>query len=278
MLARLRTAAALVGLLLVAAAVVLLLPGRAPGARVPEPTRPQAAPPVLDVTQHLRIMPLGDSLTIGEQSSDGYRWPLAQYLVDVQQWRAAQWVGSQASGQEPNPVHEGHSGWRIDQLTPSVPGWMAATAPDLVLLQAGTNDALQGAQADTMLARMRALATTILSMSPGVLLIIGDLVPTWYGTDRDIASVQAKRYNAGLPSLVDSLGPRVTLARWSRVLPTGMLVDGIHPADPGYARLAWVWMRCIGTLASRDGVVRWGEDPLPMPLDTGELCHTSTGG
>lgn len=220
----------------------------------------------------IRIMPLGDSITAGEGSStgDGYRWDLARYMLDVQHW-PAEWVGTQQSGQQPNRHHEGHSGWRIDQLTGPVAGWIRTKRPHVILLQAGTNDALQGATAETMLQRMGLLIQTIVATDPSIEVLVADLIPTRYGTDRDVASVAMQRYNAGLRDLVATYD-HVTVAYWSRAIPNRLLADGIHPGDEGYRRAAWVWYRCLGTLVG-DGVIRAGEDPLPIPLPDDRLCE-----
>lgn len=226
----------------------------------------------ISTLNQIRIMPLGDSITVGEGSTtgDGYRWDLARYLTDVQHW-PAEWVGSQQSGQQPNRQHEGHSGWRIDQITGQVAGWIQSQDPDVILLQAGTNDALQGATGEVMLQRMSLLVQTIVATDPTIDILIADLVPVRYGTDRDVASVAMQRYNAGLRDTIATYD-QVTVARWSRAIPNRLLADGIHPGDEGYRRAAWVWYRCLGALVG-DGVIRVGEDPLPVPLQTDVLCE-----
>ncbi|NUP18426.1 MAG: hypothetical protein HOZ81_20545, partial [Streptomyces sp.] len=70
----------------------------------------------LDVSQHLRIMPLGDSITVGYNGTPdvSYRRALASYIVEVQELGGpAAYVGSQYS---PSGFHEGHAGWRLDEL------------------------------------------------------------------------------------------------------------------------------------------------------------------
>src|SRR5688500_4322750 len=91
----------------------------------------------------VRVMPLGDSITEGTQVPGGYRTGLWQrmaaggYRVD--------YVGSQFNG--PGGLgdhdHEGHPGWRIDQIDANIAGWMNAYTPRTVLLHIGTNDVLQ---------------------------------------------------------------------------------------------------------------------------------------
>jgi len=51
-------------------------------------------------------------------------------------------VGSLSNG--PNSLgdkdHEGHSGWRIDEIASSINGWLNAQQPDIIILMIGTND------------------------------------------------------------------------------------------------------------------------------------------
>lgn len=229
--------------------------------------------PPLNVSEHLRIMPLGDSITVGYGSSTGaaYRTDLARYIVEVQQIGTAAYVGSQFS---PSGYHEGHAGWRLDELAPEVPGWMAAAEPDLVLLHAGVNDARASASAAVMAARMTDLLAAILDASPTVRVIVGDLMAPWYGTTNDRASAEVQRFNALLPSIVAAAGPRVSLVRVSLAVPSGLLGDGLHPTDEGYRRMAWALWRAMAPLLSPDGITRAGRDPLPMPIPQSVLCPT----
>jgi len=232
--------------------------------------------PPIDTSQHFRVMPLGDSITVGVGSStgDGYRTPLAQYMVPVEQLYTAQWVGSQTSGSQSDPYNEGHSGWTIADLTTGIDAWMAASQPDLVLLEAGVNDARAGVDAPTMAARMQALLGRILADSPTARVIVGDIVPPWYGTQQDVASVAVQQYDALLPQVVAAAGPRVTLARMSAAVTSSQLGDGLHPNDAGYWAMAWTWWRCMAPLLSADSVTRSGENPLPVPVPQTTLCPT----
>src|SRR5690349_19416777 len=109
----------------------------------------------------VRVMPLGDSITEGTQVPGGYRTGLWQrmagggYRVDL--------VGSQFNG--PSSLgdhdHEGHPGWRIDQIDANITGWLQATSAHTVLLHIGTNDVLQNYQLSTAPARLSGLLDRI---------------------------------------------------------------------------------------------------------------------
>ena len=91
----------------------------------------------------VRVMPLGDSITDGFNVPGGYRiglwqrsWP-AGYTVDF--------VGSGFNGPASlgDHDHEGHSGWRIDQIDANIVNWLRTTTPRTILLHIGTNDMIQ---------------------------------------------------------------------------------------------------------------------------------------
>src|SRR4051812_4213000 len=77
----------------------------------------------------VRVMPLGDSITEGTQVPGGYRIGLWQRLATG--GYRIDFVGSQYNG--PTNLgdhdHEGHPGWRIDQIDANITGWLATYQP-----------------------------------------------------------------------------------------------------------------------------------------------------
>ena len=91
----------------------------------------------------LRIMLLGDSITQGDASS--YRRPL--WIALGEAGMSVDFVGSMSrrysGGNDANDYdadHEGHWGWRADQVLGRIDQWAAQAAPDIVLMHLGTND------------------------------------------------------------------------------------------------------------------------------------------
>lgn len=128
------------------------------------------------------ILPLGDSITDGYQSQDGYRKYLSRDLTQLG-YTNIDFVGPKGSdsasynGMEYDGNHAGYSGFAIQQM-PSRSGiletisdtWygngsqtmMQAFDPDIVLLQIGTNDILS-AYNDGITDRLENLINVILS-------------------------------------------------------------------------------------------------------------------
>lgn len=228
----------------------------------------------IDTSQHLRIMPLGDSITagVGSSTGDSYRWELTKYVTEVGRYTTADFVGSQTSGQGPDPQNEGHSGWKIYQLAAQAKGWVTTYQPDVVLVHAGINDARYGATPEVMRDRMNYLLHEILTASPSVRVVVSEVLPTWNGVQSDDASATVQRFNGMLPGIVAVQGPRVSLAKMSAVVPSNLLPDGVHPGDTGYRYMAWTWWRCMAPLLSADGVTNAGKNPLPLPLPQSAMC------
>ncbi|MEV0274394.1 ricin-type beta-trefoil lectin domain protein [Hamadaea sp. NPDC050747] len=207
----------------------------------------------------VRVMPLGDSITEGTQVPGGYRIGLWQrlatgrYTVDL--------VGSQYNG--PSSLgdhdHEGHPGWRIDQIDASITGWLASYQPHTVLLHIGTNDVLQNYNVSTAPNRLSTLIDHITTAAPSAEVFVAQLIPL--ANSGQEAAVRT--FNAAIPGIVQSkvnAGKHVHLVDMHSALTTADLIDGVHPTATGYDKMAAVWYQAllsvpgsIGTPGSGDG-------------------------
>ncbi|MDG6101543.1 RICIN domain-containing protein [Dactylosporangium aurantiacum] len=194
----------------------------------------------------VRVMPLGDSITDGYNVPGGYRINLWQrlaaggYTVDF--------VGSGFNGPASlgDHDHEGHSGWRIDQIDANIVGWLQAYTPRTILLHIGTNDMNQNYDVANAPARLSALIDKIRATAPSVELFVAQITPE---TDATLeARVQA--YNAALPGIVAGKGPLTHLVDMHSAITTADLADGVHPNATGYDKMAARW---FGALQSVPG-------------------------
>ncbi|MFJ4922763.1 SGNH/GDSL hydrolase family protein [Streptomyces sp. NPDC088725] len=186
----------------------------------------------------VRIMPLGDSITDGfTPLPGGYRIGLwnqlgsAGYQVDF--------VGSQSNGPAElgDHDHEGHSGWRIDELDANIVNWLNDSDPRTVMLQIGTNDMNQNYDIANAPARLSTLIDHIRAQKPDAEVFVATITPE---SSPDLEN-RVEAFNAALPAIVGGKGSRVHLVDMYGALTADDLADGVHPSPAGYAKMSTVW-------------------------------------
>jgi hypothetical protein len=165
--------------------------------------------------------------------------------------------------------HEGHSGYRIDQIEGNLIGevssapafdtnngghWLdggipvgrAPIFPDLILLHIGTNDASQGRTAVQMQSSLQSLLTKIKNLRPNAQVIVASLIRR-----TDNASLEATQmsYNAAVPGLVAAQGANFHFIDMHAVLQPTDLADGVHPNQGGYDKMASAWTPALHAVA-----------------------------
>ena len=120
----------------------------------------------VDSSTTVKVMPLGDSITEGTQVPGGYRIKLWSNIIN--NGLSVNFVGSQSNGPAElgDHDHEGHPGWRIDQIDASINTWMTNYAPKIVLMHIGTNDVLQNYDVANAPSRLSALIDKICAKLP----------------------------------------------------------------------------------------------------------------
>jgi lysophospholipase L1-like esterase len=192
----------------------------------------------------VKVMPLGDSITDGITVSGAYRTSLWQRFVSG--GYQVDFVGSLSGG--PSNLgdhdHEGHSGWRIDQIDANITGWLGSYQPHTVLLHIGTNDVLQNNNVANAPARLSALIDHITAAVPGAEVFVAQIIPLANSGQ----NAQVRTYNAAIPGIVSSkvsAGKHVHLVDLYDALTTADLADGVHPNAGGYDKMAAVWYAAL---------------------------------
>lgn len=205
----------------------------------------------------VRVMPLGDSITDGFNVPGGYRIELWQRFLTGR--FTVDFVGSGFNGPASlgDHDHEGHSGWRIDQIDANIVNWLRTSTPRTILLHIGTNDMIQNpANAAT---RLAALLDRILAAAPNAELFVATIIPL-SGRDATVRS-----FNTGVVSAVQAranAGRRVHLVDMFNALTLADLADGVHPNANGYNKMAAVW---YNALLSVPGALDPPVSPSPSP-------------
>jgi hypothetical protein len=204
----------------------------APAGGPPEPTR---------------MMPLGDSITQADAEHDSYRRPLWRALRAA--GRSVDFVGSQRAhhrGGPPNPDfdldHEGHWGWRVDEILERLPRWVADHEPDVLLVHLGSNDLFQGESVESTLGELEALVAAVRAVEPEAVLLLAQILTT----TTEAANRRIRELNARLPDLAARLttpaSPVLVVDHASGFDPARMTYDGVHPNLEGEAHMAERWL------------------------------------
>jgi lysophospholipase L1-like esterase len=143
----------------------------------------------------------------------------------------------------PNNGHEGWRGFRIDQIEGKAPRSVRALSPNVFLVNTGSNDCLQSFNITEAGNRMGVMPDYLWLASPQCTILLSTLLPN---ADKEVNSAVmrvddqfrtlAQQKATGLQKIVlvdmeTSDGPDVQ-----------GFVDGIHPDDKGYHKMARLWL------------------------------------
>jgi lysophospholipase L1-like esterase len=210
----------------------------------------------------LRIMPLGASITFGDGSStgNGYRQFIKTLLEN--DGNPVDMVGSRRGGSMEDNDNEGWPGAMISEVFEKAQLSVPTTLPNLVLINAGTNDCNQNNNITTAHERIRSILNYVWQASPRVSIVLSTLLPNGNEEVED----RVLTVNENIRSLVTELqgiSKKVVLAdmHTEQGVLAEDLVDGTHPDDAGYEKMAKIWLEAIKDAASRG----WIQSPQKLP-------------
>jgi len=156
--------------------------------------------------QYIKIMPLGDSITQGYRGHDSYRRGLwlklkqAEFKVDF--------VGSLKKNYWGMPRHtdfdmdhEGHWGWRADQVLAKMEKWASKNVPDIVLLHLGTNDIGGGQDIEETVGEIEKIIMILRKYNAKVKVLLAQIIPV----ANEAITMRIEKFNKELEMLADSI-------------------------------------------------------------------------
>lgn len=203
----------------------------------------------------LRIMPLGDSITESAAGHSSYRKPLFDMLVNS--GCAVDFVGSRhgvsdgkSDGREVAPPdtdfdqdHEGHWGYRTDEVLEFLVQWAADAAPDVVLVHLGSNDIFQHQSVESTLNELKQVVEVLRSANPEVQILLAQLIPS----SRSSETIEV--FNSQLPALAKSLDTALSrvevVDQHSEFYISSDTFDHIHPNGSGELKMAGRWFNAL---------------------------------
>ena len=200
------------------------------------------------------ILPLGNSITQADQTHYSYRFPLWQKLRNVN--AKFDFIGTMNTNYGGNPAfpdpafdkdHEGHRGWRADQLLASLPSWLANYTPDIVLVHAGTNDMFMGNSVAGTVEELKNIIDVLRADNPDVAILLAKIIGTTAPENARI--VQLNSYIDGIAAEKNTARSRVIVVdQYTGFNPTTDAYDGKHPNAAGEEKMAQKWFNALMTI------------------------------
>lgn len=184
----------------------------------------------------LKIMPLGDSITDGDKSSDlgGYRSRLFTKFKGSN--HRTDFVGGMSGGTGFFDVqHEGHGGFNADEIRDNVPGYLSANPPQAVMLMIGANDITASQSVNAIRDEISAILDRIKLFNPKTEIYLATVTRR-----KDAKQPQVDQLNGLIRTLVSTKfgqGFDITLVDIDNLTNTD-LADIVHPNDAGYEKIA----------------------------------------
>ena len=241
---------------------------------------PAGSGSVTAAEQTIKIMPLGDSITYGMADEGGYRKYLWQFLKQ-KGYDNIDFVGPEGkdsatftyNGQQVSydDNHAGYSGYTITNLPG---GWMGQLngiletmqqgdyitkfAPDIILLQIGTNDINNG-HLDGSEERLHQLLDYLREKMPAdgtiFLTTIPDLGNMGWGGNSAETNQNIAKYNELIKKVADDYAAKhVIYADIHSTIDASVdLADGVHPNAGGYEKMGKYWSEQIDAYLKNGG-------------------------
>jgi acyl-CoA thioesterase-1 len=201
------------------------------------------SPPLQRSNATVKIMPLGDSITQSVKGLNSYRYYLWHLLIDA--GYRPDFVGSlhgvgggPSANADFDMDHEGHAGWRADEILAQTQTWAEKASPDFVLLHIGTNDLSQEQSVDSTVKDIGGIIDALRTVNPRIRILLAQIIPK-----AGVPSVAA--LNGKLPALVDDKqerdSPIVLVDQYTGFDTSSMTYDGTHPNAVGDSRMADRW-------------------------------------
>jgi len=193
-----------------------------------------------------KILFLGDSITHGRLDRQSYRYPLWKLLA--LHGHSFEFVGSQTSNHDGNPVfpslnglsfnnrHEGHYGWRADQILEALPSWLSSYTPDIVILQIGSNDVGAGDSVVQISSEVSMIIARLRQANPLVAILLTNGTPTT--GSRRIGHAAMKNEYVRIAARENTQVSKVYLIDTFSGFNSFFLADGIHPNERGESYIA----------------------------------------
>lgn len=217
------------------------------------------------------ILCLGNSITNGTSKYNSYRRELwkqlnaGNYNFDF----IGSWDKHHMGGDVPDPDfdmdHDGHSGWRFDDIfnPPSwdsargnINEWLKLYRPDIVLLELGTNDVFQCRTVNDMINDLRRLISLFREKNKSVKIFLAQIPPLGKQWAQQKLCGDSTGYDQAIRNLNNAFvdfaeknslknSPVIPVDQYHGINTDTEMYDDIHPNEVGEKKMAEKWFNAI---------------------------------
>lgn len=200
----------------------------------------------------VRIMPLGDSIT----GSPGCWRSLLWNQLQNAGYTDIDFVGTlnaQSCALAHDADNEGHGGFQATATADQnlLPGWLAATLPDIVVMHFGTNDVWSSIAPDTILAAYTKLVGQMRASNPAMKVLVAQIIPINPSSCAECAA-RTVAFNQRIPAwaggITTAQSPVTVVDQWTGFDTATDTYDGVHPNASGDAKMAARWYPALSAL------------------------------
>jgi lysophospholipase L1-like esterase len=207
----------------------------------------------------IKIVPLGNSITQANALSAGpnsYRRNLwnklnnAGYNVDFVGSLHTAYEGYAFPDEGFDHDHEGHWGWRADQIVSDLASWLEGYTPDVALIHIGTNDAYQNNTVVSTIDEIEDIITILRNDNSVITIFLAQIIPLPADNHNDkVNEINSELIN--LASSMDQAQSRIMIvdhnSGWSI---TNHTYDNVHPNEAGEEIMAQRWFNAFDAFYS----------------------------
>jgi acyl-CoA thioesterase-1 len=212
-----------------------------------------------------RVMAIGDSITEAQGGHASYRYWLYKSLQA--NGYATNFVGSMYGVYNGTPQypdfdqnHEGHWGWRADQVLAGIENWSRDARPEIALIHLGTNDIFQKQTPTSTITEVGQIIDKMRIHNPSVVILVAQLIPSTSSSGARISE-----FNALVPALASqkstTASPVVVVDQWTGYDAATDNYDGTHPNELGEKKMANNWHAAMTPFLPSPVIT-------PLPADT----------
>ncbi|HEU4328989.1 MAG TPA: GDSL-type esterase/lipase family protein, partial [Roseiflexaceae bacterium] len=196
-----------------------------------------------------RIMPLGDSIT----GAPGCWRALLWNRLQSSGYTNIDFVGTlgpQSCGVSHDGNHEGHAGFQAVNIANQnqLPGWLAATRPDIVLMHLGTNDIWGARSTSAILTAFSKLVDQMRASNPNMKIIVAKILPM-RPANCTACYQRVVDLNAAIPAWASgkstAQSPIVVVDQWAGFNTATDTTDGVHPNSTGERKMSDTWFPAL---------------------------------